>query len=122
MKMADIDDKVQALEFTATTTKSRVEVRQLFEDAAQVAQGEKITLSGTDDLVTGIARNFVRMQHAQFTLAMTAVAGGSTNVEFRVPDYLRTRDTVLSFIPVSPWSAPAYKTLKQFSDYIQNGL
>jgi hypothetical protein len=120
--MAAIDEKVQALEFTTTTSKSPAQVRQLLDDAAQVAQGEKITLTGTDDLVTGVARNFVRMQHAAFTLALTAGASGSTSVQFRIPDYLRTRDMVLSFIPVSPWSAPAYKTLKQFSDYVQNGL
>ena len=97
------------------------QLRQLLDDAAQVAQGEKITLShSTDDLVTGVAPNFVRMQHAAFTFSLSAGANGSTSVEFRIPDYLWTRDTLLSLIP-SPWTAPAYKTLKQFGDYVQNG-
>ena len=120
--MAAIDEKIGALEFNATTAKTRAQVRQLLDDAADVAQGEKITVSGTDDLVNGVVRNFVRMQHAAFTLALTTDPSGSTSVEFRIPDYLRTRETVLSFIPVSPWAAPAYTTLKQFSDYVQNGL
>ena len=120
--MAAIDDKVHALEFTTTTAKSRAQVRQLLDDAAEVAQGQKITFTDSTDLVTGVARNFVRVQHAQFTFAFTAVADGSTSVEFRIPRYMRTRETVLSFIPVSPWSAPAYKVLKQFSDYVQQGL
>lgn len=120
--MANIDDKVHALEFSTTTTKSRVHVRQHLDDAAQVSQGLKITLSdSTDDLVQGIARNFVRFQHAAFTFAFKADASGATSVEFRITDYLRTRST-LFFIPMSPWSAPAYKTLKEFSEYVRTGL
>jgi hypothetical protein len=121
--MGNIDEKVHALEFTTTTTKSRGEVRQLLDDAVQVAQGEKITLSdSSDDLVKGVARNFVRMQHAAFTFAFKADTGGKTSVTFRIPDYLRTRETLLYFIPISPWSAPAYKTLKEFSEYVRKGL
>jgi hypothetical protein len=121
--MAAIDEKVHALEFTTTTTKSRVEVRQLLDDAVQVTQGEKITLSdSTDDLVKGVARNFIRMQHAAFTFAFTAGGSETTSVEFRIADYLRTRETLMYFIPVSPWSAPAYKTLKEFSEYVQKRL
>ena len=123
MNMADIDDKVHALEFSTTTTKSRVQVRQHLDDAAQVSQGQKITLSdSTDDLVQGIARNFVRFQHAAFTFAFKADASGATSVEFRITDYLRTRDMLFYFIPMSPWSAPAYKTLKEFSEYVRTGL
>lgn len=121
--MAAIDDKVHALEFRTTTTKSKAQVRQLLDDAAQVAQGEKITLSdSTENLVEGVARNFARIQHAAFSFTFTTDSQETLSVEFRVPDYLRTRETLLYFIPISPWSAPAYKTLKQFSEYVQDGL
>ena len=89
MTMASIDDKVQALEFTKTTTKSRVEVRQLLDDAAQAAQGEKITLSdSTNSVISGTARNFLHLQHAAFTFSLGADTSGGTSVEFRIPDYL----------------------------------
>ena len=121
--VGNIDEKVYALEFTTTTTKSRGEVRRLLDDAVQVAQGEKFTLSdSSDDVIKGVARNFVRMQHAEFTFALKADTGGKTSVAFRIPDYLRTRDTLLYFIPISAWSAPAYKTLKEFSKYVRKGL
>lgn len=121
--MGAIDDKVHALEFAKTTSKSRAEVRRLLDDAAQVAQGEKISLTDkSDELVEGTARNFVRMQHAAFTFAITPGGSGSMSVEFRVTDFLRTRETLLYFIPVSPWSAPAYKTLKEFGDYVRTRL
>jgi hypothetical protein len=62
------------------------------------------------------------MQHAAFTFTLKAEASGRTSVEFRIPDYLRTRDTLLHFIPISPWSAPAYKSLKEFSEYVRAAL
>ncbi len=121
--MAAIDEQVQALEFKTTTTKSRAQVRQLLYDAAQVAQGEKLTLSdSTENLVEGVARNFARIQHAAFSVTFSMESHQALSVEFRIPDFLRTRETLLYFIPISPWSAPAYKTLKQFSAYVQDGL
>lgn len=121
--MGTIDEKVHALEFRTTTTKSREQVRQLLDDAAQVAQGEKIILGdSTEHLVEGVARNFARMQHAEFTFAFAAESHEKLSVEFRIQDFLRTRETLLYFIPVSPWSAPAYKTLKEFSEYVHNRL
>ena len=121
--MAAIDDKMHALDFATTTGKSRADVRRLLDDAAEVAQGEKILLTdSSDDLVTGVARNFIRIQHAAFTVAITTDDDETTGVRFHVVDYMRVRDTVLSFIPVSPWSAPAYKTLKEFSSYVRERL
>lgn len=121
--MATIDDKVHALEFTTTTAKSPEDVRQLLDDAAQVTQGQRITFSdSTDALIKGVARNFVRIQHAAFTFALKEDASGGTSVEFRIPDYQRTRDTLFYFIPISPWSAPAYKSLKEFSEYARAAL
>jgi hypothetical protein len=121
--MADIGNKVRSLEFTATTKKSQADVRRLLHDAAEVAQGERISLSdASHDLVKGVARNFVRVQHAVFIFALKSDENGTTSVEFRILDYLRTRKTLLSFIPVSPWSAPACKTLKEFSAYVRERL
>lgn len=119
--MAGIDDKIRALEFTATTTKQRPELVRLLADAVEVAQGEKLILSGTEtDVIRGIARNFVRVQHAAFTFTLR-LQSGATIVDFRIPDYMRTRETVM-FIPVSPWSAPAYRTLREFSAYVRARL
>lgn len=120
--MAAIDDKISALQFSVTTTKTPEEVFRLVSDAASVAQGEKIVLTRqADTLVTGVARNFVRVQHAAFSVSATAGAEGSTTVTLAIGDYLRTRQTVV-LIPVSPWSAPAYKALREFSAYLRDRL
>lgn len=120
--MAAIDDNIKGLEFTATTTKSRDHIRRLLDDAAEVAQGQKILLTDTTDkIITGVVRNFVRVQHATFTFTLHPSDDGSTEVGFHIPDYMRTRDTMF-FIPVSPWSAPAFKVLREFSGYVRKGL
>ncbi|TAJ47295.1 MAG: hypothetical protein EPO52_12395 [Herbiconiux sp.] len=120
--MAGIDDKMRELEFTARSTRPVSELRRLVNDAAEVAQGEKVILTDTaNGGIKGVVRNFVRVQHAVFTVALTTDDSGATTVTFRIPDYMRTRDTVM-FIPISPWSAPAYRTLREFSGYVRGRL
>lgn len=92
--MATIDDKVNALNFTAQTTKTPEQIAQLLSVAAEIgaAVGGKI-----------------------------AITQAGHDVRFSIDDYLRTRDTV-AFVPVSPWSAPAYKPLRAFAERLQSGL
>ncbi|QHC57598.1 hypothetical protein [Rathayibacter sp. VKM Ac-2760] len=121
--MAGIDDKITALEFTRDSSKTRDQVRLILDDAARVVQGEKLVLTDvSDSVVSGVARNFVRVQHAQFRFTLTPGADGGTRVGLRIPDYLRVRETMLAFIPVSPWTAPAYKTLRELSGYVSSRL
>lgn len=121
--MAAIDDKMRALNFTATTARTPDEVASLLDDAATVAQGEKILLTRTTpQRIDGKARNFVRVTHAAFAVTLTPGADGGTTVRLSVGDYLRTRSTLMYVIPISPWSAPAYKTISQFCEYVRAKL
>lgn len=121
--MAAVDDKMKALEFNRDSVKSRADIRQLLNDASQVAQGEKIILTeSSESVISGVARNFVRIQHAVFSFSLAENEGGGTRVNFQIADYMRTRQTFFIFIPVSPWTAPAYKTLKEFSEYVTSRL
>lgn len=124
--MAAIDDKMSALNFAATSKKSLERIAQSITDAADLAGagGGKITITKkTPKTFTGVVKNFVRVTHGDFTLTVTDSADGeSRRVQFTVGDYLRVRDTVLSFIPVSPWSAPAYKPFRAFSSYLREKL
>lgn len=124
--MASIDDKVNALNFSVQTTKTAEQVAQLLSDAAELgaALGGKIVITLTGPgAYRGSVKNFVRMEHAQFTVRLSGTAGGAGHdVQFTVDDYLRTRETVLAFIPVSPWSAPAYKPLRTFAERVRGGL
>lgn len=121
--MASVDDRIKALEFNKNSSKSHGNIRRLLDDAVQVAQGEKIILTDTSEsVISGVARNFVRTQHAKFSFTITQNGEGGTLVNFRIDDYLRTRETLLVFIPVSPWMAPAYKTLREFSEYVSSRL
>lgn len=121
--MAAIDDKIAELNFTRATTRTREEITQAATDAVEIASasGGKITLSHAPNRIDGVQRNFVRVQHAEFTIAVEP-AEGQLQVNFQIGDYLRTQETLLYFIPVSPWSAPAYKPLKAFSEYFQSRL
>lgn len=122
--MAAIDDKIAELNFRTTTSRTREEITQAATDAAEVAStsGGKITLSHSPNRIDGVQRNFVRIQHAAFTIAVEPAAEGQLQVSFKIGDYLRTRETLLYFIPVSPWMAPAYKPLKAFSEYLRGRL
>ncbi|MGO2141731.1 MAG: hypothetical protein ACTH30_15135 [Leucobacter sp.] len=123
--MATIHDKVNALNFTAQTTKTPEQIAQLLSDAAEIgaAVGGKIAITQAGPgAYRGSVKNFVRVEHAQFTVKLSEAAGGAGHdVRFSIDDYLRTRDTV-AFIPVSPWSAPAYKPLRAFAERLQSGL
>lgn len=121
--MAAIDDKVHALEFDLASADSREGLHRLITEAAEQAGPEEIVLADfTETGVTGVARNQLRIQHATFSLAFADLDGGGTRVQFRIPDYLRTRETIGNTIPVSPWAAPAYGTLKRFSDHVRTVL
>lgn len=121
--MATIDDKVHALEFDVETLKSPTEVKQILETAAAAARPGKVDLLNRHDGgVEGYARSQLRIKHATFQVDLQETAGGNTNVTFRIPDYLRSRDTLLYIIPVGPWAAPAYSTLSKFSNAVQEAL
>lgn len=124
--MAAIDDKMSALGFTANSSKPVEKITQLITDAAEIASasGGKITITQTaPGKYSGVLRNFVRVKHGVFTLSVTKAAEGNRQrVRFEVDDYLRVRDTVLAFIPVSPWQAPAYRPLRKFTTYLREKL
>ncbi|GAA1323470.1 hypothetical protein ACFSWE_09270 [Leucobacter albus] len=124
--MAAIDDKMNALHFSAPTAKNAEQISQLLADAADLAAalGGKVTLAySAPGQYTGIVKNFVRVEHARFTVRLLPGDGGAGHtVQFAVDDYMRVRDTVLAFIPVSPWGAPAYKPLREFVQRVQNAL
>lgn len=119
--MASIDDKVDALNFRAQTTRTAEQIAQLLSDAAEVGETIAITRVGSG-MYRGSVQNLVRVEQAEFTVKLTKAAGGVVyDVRFTVDDYLRVR-SVIGFIPVSPWRAPAYEPLRTFAERLQNGL
>lgn len=121
--VATIDDRISALNFTAATSRAPDTVIALLDDAAAVARGGKIVLTLLGDgRVQGRIRNFARVTHAEFIVQVEPAPDGRTTVWFEVGDYLRARQTVLAFIPISPWSAPAYKPLRDFVEYLRSKL
>ncbi|MBK8464014.1 MAG: hypothetical protein IPL36_13690 [Nigerium sp.] len=123
--MAGIDDKIDELNFSVATALSVEQIAQAVEDAGEVggAGGEKVTLTrSSEHRIDGVARNFVRVQHAVFSVVIEPLIDGSNQVTLTIDDYLRTRETLLIFIPVSPWGAPAFRTLKAFSEYLRSRL
>lgn len=121
--MAAIDEKMSALEFTATSTKSIGDLQELIADGAEVAQGAKIVLTQTaEHLVRGVVRNVFRVEFAEFSFALSSDSNGPRTLAFSIDDYTRTRDTVLVFIPVTPWSAPAYRPLRELVEYVRSNL
>lgn len=126
MIVAAIDDKMSELGFSARSSQTVEQITQLITDAADIASasGGKITITQTaPGKFTGVLRNFVRVKHGVFTLSVTKAAEGDRQrVQFKVDDYLRVRDTVLAFIPVSPWQAPAYRPLRKFTTYLREKL
>lgn len=121
--MPTIEEKMAALEIKATTTRSREEITRAANDAAEVAgtAGGKMTLNHSDHRIEGVQKNFLGVPHAKFSVKVDPAADGAWRVQLEIDDFLRTRETLL-FIPVSPWSAPAYKSLKAFSDHLQSRL
>lgn len=123
--MAAVDDKVTELAFSTTTSHAPQRVAQLIQDACNMAAagGGKVTAARVGaGRFQGQVKNFVRVPHAEFTVQVTQTDAGGSEVAFAVNDYMRTRPTVLSFIPIGPWEAPAYKPLKKFSEYLQAQL
>lgn len=131
--MADIEDKMNALHFSASSKQPVDRITQLIGDAAEVAAavGGKIVITqSAPGVYTGSVKNFVRVEHASFTVRVSGAGagggggagGGERTVQFAIDDYLRVRDTVLGFIPVSPWSAPAYKPLQAFTERLRSSL
>lgn len=124
--MAAIDEKMTALAFTATSSKSPEKIAQLIRDAADIASasGGKITITQTSPgKYRGVLKNFVRVTHADFSVSVAKAPDGDHHVvRFATGDYLRVRHTVLSFIPVSPWQAPAYRPLAKFTEYVRGKL
>lgn len=124
--MAGIDDKINALNFTASSSKSLEHLDRLIADAAEIASsgGGKVTITQTaPNTFTGVIKNFVRIQHGVFTVTIADAAGsGAREVRFAIGDYLRARDTLLYFIPISPWRAPAYQPLRAFSEYLRGKI
>lgn len=120
--MAAIDAKVRALDFVGSSGKSLSELHQLFADAAEVTQGGKVALTKTSDTsLEGVVRNWMKIQLAAFAVMLDPSGDGRSRVAFNVGQYMRTRESVL-FIPISPWTAPAYKSLRVFSDYARTRL
>lgn len=124
--MAAIDDKMHALQFEASTSKSLEQITRIVTDAAELAgaAGGKvaITQSGPGEF-SGAVRNFFRVTHGVFSVSATDASHGESRVlNFTICDYVRVRETVLGFIPVSPWSAPAYKAIRTFSEYLRSKL
>ncbi|MCT1429346.1 hypothetical protein M3G50_01000 [Brachybacterium muris] len=120
--MAGIDDKIAALAFTVTTTRTPERIAELVGDAAQIARstGPKVSVSeNADGDFEGVIKNFAGVVLAEFTVRVEAGTDGSTTVKFTVDDVSRTRDTLFYFIPISPWGAPGYKTLRAFSEYLR---
>ncbi|WP_022880515.1 hypothetical protein [Microbacterium sp. B19] len=122
--MAAIDEKIAAIQFETTTARAVDDVARIVDDAAEFASagGEKLTLSRSgSDRIDGVAKNWIRVTHAEFSVWVTPAAEGGTLVRFRIDNVLRTRDTIY-FIPVSPWQAPAYPTLRAFSEHLRAHL
>lgn len=117
---------MSALNFVATSKQSLGRIAQLFTDAADLAGtgGGKITITQTTPTTfAGVVKNFVRIKHGDFILTVTDSGdGASCRVQFTIGDYMRVRDTVFAFIPISPWSAPAYKPFQTFSNYLRERL
>ena len=123
--MAAIDDKFSALNFQITTGLSPDRVGQILGDAAEIAAtfGPKVTLTQiAPHQIEGIVRNFARVQMAQFVVTFNPIPQGGTGVNMLIGDYLRTRETLFYFIPVSPWGAPGYKTVAKFVEHVRNSL
>ncbi|GAA4531336.1 hypothetical protein GCM10023160_33630 [Brachybacterium paraconglomeratum] len=123
--MAGIDDKIAALAFTTTSSRPRERVEELIGDAAQIARatGPKVVLSdGDQGRIDGVVKNFAGVTLAAFSISLTTDGQGTTTVAFAIDDYLRTQEKLLIFIPVSPWGAPGFKTLRAFSEYLREKL
>lgn len=120
--MAAVDEKMAALAFTATTSRTPEQVVRLLDDAAEVSRGGFVLARSGAGRVDGRVRNVLRVTHAEFTVHLEQQDDGQTTVRLSIGDYLRTRDTVLLFIPLSPWSAPAYKPLREFVEYLRSKL
>ena len=119
--MAAIDEKMSELNFTATTSRTPEQVVALLDDAASVARGGFVLTPADAGRVEGKVRNALRVTHAEFTVRVEK-ADEQTVVRFQIRDYTRTRDTIFLFIPISPWSAPAYKPLQEFVGYLRSKL
>lgn len=132
--MAAIDDKVAALEFNLTTKDPPERVAQVIAGAEAssstspklttiLTQGPKLTLTqGPAGRTDGVFRNWAGLSLAEFTVQLEPAPDGGTIVRFSVSDYLRIRDTLIGFIPVSPWKAPGYTVLASFSQYLRSKL
>lgn len=123
--MADIDDKIAALAFTAPSKRSHGRLVELIGDAAQIARsnGPKVSLSDEESgRIHGIVKNFAGVTLAEFSVTLAPAPDGIVEVSLSIDDYLRTRSTVLVLIPVSPWGAPGYKTIRSFSEYLREKL
>lgn len=123
--MAGIDDKIAALAFTASSTRSHDRLVALIGDAAQIARsiGPKVVLSEEDSgRFHGVVKNFVGVTLAEFSVALAPAPGGTEEVTLSIEDYLRTRETLFMVIPVSPWGAPGFTTLRAFSEYLRSKL
>lgn len=122
--MAAIDDKISELNFDVVTAQTPEHVARVAADAAEIASagGEKTTLTPVSPRqIDGAVRNFVRVKHADFVITIDPVGPGQSRVRLTIGEYMRTRQSVL-LIPVTPWMAPAYSTLKAFSDHFQRNL
>ncbi|NLE81978.1 MAG: hypothetical protein GX610_20840 [Rhodococcus sp.] len=125
IELAAIDEKIAALNFHVTTQRTPDQVAQLIADAAEVSgsAGPKTTLTRVAaHQFNGVMKNFARVQMAEFTVTLQPASDGRTAVQLSIGDYLRTRDTLFYFIPITPWGAPGYKALASFSDYLRNKL
>ena len=120
--MAKIDEKMAALQFTTVTQRQPAEVVQLVHDAVAMARGLKYTLDQVGDhRIQGAGKNFARVTLGEFAVSMAPGAAGGTTVTLEITDYTRVRSTMY-FIPVGPWEAPAYKSLKDVSEHVRAGL
>ncbi|MHA3724057.1 hypothetical protein ACXR2T_09285 [Leucobacter sp. HY1910] len=123
--MAGIDEKMNALSFVRGTTKSHEQIMQIVADASELGAslgGKILVTQESTSTITIVVKNFVRVTHGVCLLAIEgAEHDPQRTVRFDIDDYLRTRDTVM-FIPVSPWSAPAYKPIRTFVEHLHANL
>ncbi|MBM7502058.1 hypothetical protein JOD52_002898 [Brachybacterium muris] len=120
--MAGIDDKIAALAFTVTTSRTHERIAELVGDAAQIARstGPKVSVSeNSEGGFDGVIKNFAGVTLAEFTVRVETGGDGSNVVMFQVDDVFRTREMLFYVIPISPWGAPGYKTLRAFSEYLR---
>lgn len=118
-----IEEKMSALQFEVSTTQTVDEIKRLCTQAAEYAAGRVAQEDVSDD---GLTLNYVVRSWATLELGDLIVdieeGEQQRNVALFINNYSLNQDTLFYIIPLGPKMAPAYKSMKEFSEFLRQKL